>query len=117
MKNPLVYVEHILQSIHYIEEYVRNHNRDTFSKERMRYDAILRNLQTMAEATQRLPDELKKSYPHIPWKDISGFRNVLVHDYLGDLDDDIVWSIIDHELKPIKKAMEKILHSQNSQIY
>lgn len=108
MKNPLVYVDHILQSILYIEEYVGDCNRETFSKERMRYDAILRNLQTMAEATQRLPDEFKKNYPDIPWKDISGFRNILVHDYLGDLDDDIVWSIINHELDPIKKAMQDI---------
>lgn len=59
----------------------------------MRYDAILRNLQTMAEATQRLPEEFKNRYPNIPWKDISGFRNILVHDYLGDLDDEIVETI------------------------
>lgn len=108
MKDPLVYVEHILHSILQIEEYVRGYNRETFSDERMRYDAILRNLQTMAEATQRLPEEFKNKYPNIPWKDISGFRNILVHDYLGDLDDDIIWSIIANELEPIKKAMIEI---------
>jgi uncharacterized protein with HEPN domain len=97
VKDPLVYVEHILRCICFIEKYVANCNKETFSKERMRYDAILRNLQTMSEATQRLPEELKQSYPNIPWKDISGFRNILVHDYLGNLDDDIIWSIIDHE--------------------
>ena len=74
MKNPKIYVELILQSIHHIEEYVRNYNKLTFSKERMRYDAILRNLQTMAEA-------------------------------------DIVWSIIDSELKQIKMVMVEISKS------
>lgn len=106
--NTLVYVEHILQSILHIKEYVRGYTRNTFSKERMRYDAILRNLQTMAESTQKLPEEFKNQYPNIPWKDISGFRNILVHEYLGDLDNDIVWSIVSHELDPINKVMEEI---------
>lgn len=113
MRNFLVYVEHILKSILHIEKYVVGCNRATFSKERMRYDAVLRNLQTMAEATQRLPEEVKDRYPAIPWKDISGFRNILVHEYLGDLDDDIVWSIIDHELQPIKIVMQEILRNKN----
>jgi uncharacterized protein with HEPN domain len=69
----------------------------------------LRNLQTMAEATQRLPEEIKGNYANVPWKDISGFRNVLVHDYLGDLDEDIIWSIIAYELRPIKEAIKEIL--------
>ena len=47
------------------------------------YDATLRNLQTLSEATQHLPDELKALYPDIPWRQISGFRNILVHSYLG----------------------------------
>lgn len=69
MKDPLLYVDHILQAIHRIEEYVVNCNWQTFSKDQMRYDAILRNLQTMAESTQRLPKQLKELYPHIPWGD------------------------------------------------
>jgi uncharacterized protein with HEPN domain len=109
MKDPRVYADHILRSILQLEEYTAGYNRDNFSKEKMRYDAILRNLQTMAESTQRLPENLKGQYPQVPWKDISGFRNVLVHDYLGDLDDDVVWSIIVNELNPIKKAMKEML--------
>ena len=109
MKDHLVYADHILKSIIQIEKYIEGYDRETFSKDKMRYDAILRNLQTMAESTQRLPGEIKNSYPNVPWKDISGFRNVLVHDYLGDLDEDIIWSIITYELKPIKDAIKEIL--------
>ncbi len=109
MKDPLVYADHILRSVSQIEKYIEGYNRETFSKDKMRYDAILRNLQTMAEATQRLPEEIKENYPNIPWKDIAGFRNILVHDYLGDLDEDIIWSIVVHELRPIKEAIKEIL--------
>jgi uncharacterized protein with HEPN domain len=64
IKSQLLYIEHFV--------------------DRMRYDAIPRNLQTMSEATQRLSQETKNRYQHISWRDIAGFRNILVHDYLGD---------------------------------
>lgn len=74
----------------------------------MRYDAILRNLQTLSESTQRLPQDIKDQYPQILWRDIAGFRNILVHNYLDELDEDIIWWIITKELNPIKIAMLKI---------
>jgi uncharacterized protein with HEPN domain len=110
MKDFLIYADHILEAISQIEEYAARCDRETFPKEKMRYDAILRNLQTMAESTQRLPEYLKQCYPHIPWNDISGFRNVLVHDYLGGFDDDVIWSIIENDLSPLKKATKEILY-------
>ncbi len=60
--------------------------RGDVSSDEILYDAALRNLQTLSEATQRLPDERKQRYPGIPWREISGFRNILVHDYLGTID-------------------------------
>ncbi|GBF52998.1 nucleotidyltransferase [Microcystis sp. 0824] len=49
-------------------------------------DAIIRRLQTLAESTQRLSEELKANIPDVDWRNISGFRNILVHDYLGGID-------------------------------
>ena len=113
MKDPLIYADHILKSILQIEEYVLGCSKDDFSKDKMRYDAVLRNLQLMAESTQRLPQELKSTYPKVPWKDVSGFRNILVHDYLGNLDEDIIWSIITRELVHIKRAVEEMLQKSD----
>ena len=107
-KNPSLYIQHILDSIKYIEQFTEGITKEDFLKERMRYDATLRNLQTLAEATQKLPLEIKNQYPNIAWKDISGFRNVLVHDYLEGLDVNIIWHIVQNELKPIKRAMLEI---------
>jgi len=50
------------------------------------YDAVLRNLQTLSEATQLLPEDKISDWPDIPWREISGFRNILVHNYLGEID-------------------------------
>ncbi|MCA1804446.1 MAG: DUF86 domain-containing protein [Xanthomonadaceae bacterium] len=62
----------------------------------MLYDAVLRNLQTLSEASQLLPDDKKTLCPEIPWREISGFRNILVHNYLGEIDPLTVEGVINH---------------------
>ena len=107
-KNPSLYIEHILDSIQYIEQFTAGVSKEEFLKERMRYDATLRNLQTLSESTQKLPQALKDKYKNIPWKDIAGFRNILVHDYLEGLDVDIVWHIVKNELPVMKTGILEI---------
>ena len=68
-------------------------------------DAVVRNLQTLAESTQRLSSDLKERHPEIDWYKISGFRNVLVHDYLG-IDIERVWIVIESDLPQLKSAIE-----------
>lgn len=68
-------------------------------------DAVLRRLQTMAESTQRLSDELKQA-PQIDWRALSGFRNILVHDYLNGIDNERVWIAIERYLPDLKVAVE-----------
>ena len=70
-------------------------------------DAVLRNLQIMAESSQRMSDDLKAQHPMIPWREIAGFRNILVHDYLGG-DCDAVWSVVEQDLPELKKVLLSI---------
>lgn len=70
-------------------------------------DAVFRNLQTLAESTQRLSPELKAEYPEINWKAIAGFRNILVHDYLG-LDLELIWTVIENRLPELRDNLAKI---------
>jgi uncharacterized protein with HEPN domain len=105
IKEPFLYICHILEAIDYIEQFAEGHTRETIFEERMRYDAILRNLQTMAESSKRLPDSIKNSHAEVPWRDIAGFRNILVHDYLEGLDHEVLWRVVNYELSALKKAM------------
>jgi uncharacterized protein with HEPN domain len=82
MKNDRIYLDHILECIGWIESFTAE-GRDAFFKDRKTQSAVLRELQTLAESTQRLSDEFKGQYPNIPWQNMAGFRNVIVHDYLG----------------------------------
>jgi len=107
-KNPLVYFDHILESIVLIQEYLLNCSKEQLSQNRMIYDAVLRNLQVLSESVQKIPMEFKESFHEIPWKDIAGFRNILVHDYLEGIDCEIIWVITQHELPKLKQVIEKM---------
>jgi uncharacterized protein with HEPN domain len=71
-------------------------------------DAVIRNLQTLAESTQKLSEELKVQHPEINWKALSGFRNILVHNYL-DLDLPQIGVVIENRLPPLRESLEKLL--------
>ena len=104
-KDNSVYIVHMLNSIRRIDEYIESQNQ--FYNSHLIQDAVIRNLQVMAESSQRLSAEIKKKHSVIPWDDISGFRNILVHDYLG-IDLDVIWSVIEQELPKLEKLLEKI---------
>ncbi len=77
------YALHILDAIAKIR---RIEARGDLTRDEVLYDATLRNLQTLSEATQLLPEDKVSDWPDIPWQEISGFRNILVHNYLGEID-------------------------------
>ena len=102
-KDDAVYIEHMLTCIDRVLEYIGS-DKDAFYQSTLVQDAVLRNLQVMAESSQRMSDGLKDQYPMIPWREIAGFRNILVHDYLG-IDCDAVWSVVEQDLPELKKTL------------
>ena len=100
------YAWHILDAA----ERIRNIQlRGDLTTDQVLYDASLRNLQTLSEATQQLPLAFKDRYPEIPWRSISGFRNILVHNYLGDIDPAAVKQVIDRHLPLVVEAVQAML--------
>jgi uncharacterized protein with HEPN domain len=77
------------------------------------YDAALRNLQTLSEATQQLPEDKKTGCPDIPWREISGFRNILVHNYLGTIDPVTIAAVLDEHLQPLEDCIHRILSDED----
>lgn len=81
-KDDNVYIQHMLESIERIEEYTQS-DKQEFMGSTMVQDAVVRKLQVMAESSQRLSQKVKDLQSDIVWRDISGFRNFLAHDYSG----------------------------------
>jgi uncharacterized protein with HEPN domain len=102
-----VYLRHILECIRRIEANVACGHEQFMSSHTLQ-DAVLRNLQTMTESTQRLSDALKIAHPDVEWRRIIAFRNVLVHDYLG-IDLERIWEIIQHDIPTFKQAIAVML--------
>lgn len=100
----------------YIKECIDNvlelsvQGREALSLSKHGNAAILYYLQTMAESTQRLSNEIKVARPEIEWGKISGFRNRLVHSYLA-VNMEIVWDVITNYLPPLKQAVEAMLQT------
>ncbi len=100
---------HILDSLDRIDEYTEGQP-TRFLSSRQVQDAVLRNLQTLAESTQRLSSAIKSTEPEIPWRQIAGFRNVVVHDYLGlDLEEILV--VIERDLPVLREAIDRMMQS------
>lgn len=104
MKDDAVYLRHILECIRRVEENTAA-GYEAFTASHTLQDAVLRNLQTMAESTQRLSEMAKNAIPFVDWRAISGFRNILVHNYLG-IDLDQIWTVVERDVPALKAALE-----------
>ena len=102
------HAQHILDAVARIELI---ESRGDITQDVVYYDAALRNLQTLSEATQHRPADLKSNYPNVPWQEISGFRNILVHNYLGDIDPLTIESVIQLHLNPLKISILSMLET------
>jgi uncharacterized protein with HEPN domain len=107
VKDDRVYLGHILRCIARIEEYTVD-GRDKFFASHLVQDGVVRNLQTLAESSRRLGDGVKALHPGVDWKGLAGFRNVLVHDYLG-VDLEYVYRAVEHDVPRLKEACEATL--------
>jgi uncharacterized protein with HEPN domain len=112
VKDYRLYLIHIKECIEKIESYVLD-GKDAFLDTPLIQDGVLRNLQTLAESTKNLPDNIKASHPEIDWRRVVGFRNILVHDYLG-VDIERVWLIIEKDLPGLKRAIEEMIRESKN---
>ena len=69
---------------------------------------MIRNLQTLTESSQRLSDDIKATETQLPWRELAGFRNVIVHGYLG-IDLAAVWLVVDQDLPPLAAARARMI--------
>jgi uncharacterized protein with HEPN domain len=106
VKGDGLYIHHILDCICRIKRYCDGGAQAFFSSELIQ-DTVLRNLQILGESTQRIGARLKVQHTEVDWRSIAGFRNVLVHDYLG-INLERVWEIVSVHLPILEPQIEAI---------
>ena len=107
VKDDRKYILHILACIARIEEDV-SAGREAFDESHMIQDAVIRNLQVIAESTKRLSEDFRAGHTNVDWSSIVGLRNVLVHDYFG-VDLGVVWRIVERDVPDLKAGLQQAL--------
>jgi uncharacterized protein with HEPN domain len=107
VKDDRIYLQHISDCISRIQEYTRE-GQQAFLRDTRTQDAVLRNLQVLAESARRISTSFGESHPEVPWKNIAGFRNVLVHDYLG-VDLQQIWNVLATDLPDLRDKIKRVL--------
>ncbi|HLS08494.1 DUF86 domain-containing protein [Lentibacillus sp.] len=109
MKHDRVYLTHILECIHSIESYLPNGKADYFNS-KMTQDAVIRNLEIIGEATKQIFKELKLENSDMPWREMAGLRDILIHEYFG-VDNEIVWNVVEKEPPKLNEDITELLKS------
>jgi uncharacterized protein with HEPN domain len=105
-----LFLEHMLQALNRIEELLVQTTRDEFDGDWVVQDALIRELEIVGEAAGRVSSDLAQSHPEIPWKEITGLRHKLIHDYFT-VDLGIVWRTAAHEAAEVRPLIEKALEA------
>ena len=115
MRTYNLYLKDISESIQKILEYTQEIDYEEFIENSMVFDAVVRNFEIIGEAARNIPADIKSKFPQIPWADMVGMRNILVHGYFG-VDYSIVWNTIDLLQNLQQEIAQVLLEYENESI-
>ncbi len=101
-------LEDIRDALSLVEEYVEGVDYPSWTKDRKTVDAVIRNLQIIGEAANHIPSSVQDTYAAIPWQEMKGMRNILVHEYFG-VDLDVLWKTVKSDLPQLKVQIDRLL--------
>lgn len=107
-KHDTVYLSHILDAVGQIETYTADLSYEAFARDRLIQDGVIRQLEIVGEACRALSSELRAQHPDLPWNQIIGLRNRLIHAYF-DINLGIIWDIVQADIPPLKAQIRTLL--------
>ena len=107
-RDKTAYLRHVLHAIGRIEEYIEGVDEQAFRDRTLIQDGVIRQLEIVGEAVKRLPITLREKHPHIPWQDIAGTRDKLIHHYFG-VKIETVWQVVVEHLPRLGERVRKLL--------
>ncbi|MBN2444808.1 MAG: DUF86 domain-containing protein [Spirochaetales bacterium] len=108
-KDYKIYCSHIIESISLIRSYLGDKNIDDFKAEIGLQDMVIRRLEIIGEAVKNIPENVKGQKPDIPWKQIAGMRDKLIHHYFG-VDIQLIWNTVTNDLPHLLRIVTELLN-------
>jgi uncharacterized protein with HEPN domain len=102
------YLQDILEAATKARQFVKDVDLEAFRANEEKVFAVIRALEIIGEAAKNIPKSIRGRYPEIPWEDIVGMRNKVIHDYFG-VDLEVIWKTLHEDLPPLQAAVAKIL--------
>ena len=106
-----LFLRDILESCGFIEEFVKGMNFDEFTQDEKTLSAVIKKIEVLGEASKNIPESIKKRHPHVPWKEMAGMRDRLIHGYFG-VDYALVWKTIEQYIPEVKSQIAEILNAE-----
>ena len=106
-KEPLIYIGHIFDCISAIEDYTATLTKKDFLTSREKQDAVLYRIEIIGEAIKRIPFDVRDQYSEVPWKDIAGTRDKIIHDYVS-VDIEAMWEVVEIHIPKLKRQLSDI---------
>jgi len=103
-----VYLDDILQAVRKIRRYTAGAALKSLAEDEKTFDAVVRNLEIIGEASKKIPDEIRAQHADVDWKKIASLRDILIHEYFG-IDPEIIWDVVQNKLPVLERRIEAIL--------
>jgi len=107
-RDSIIFLEHMLDAIINIETFMGNVSKQEFLDSVEKSSAVIRQIEILGEAAKNVKPSIISKYPFIPWKEIIGVRDKVIHHYFG-IDLEIIFDIVEKELPSLKKNLQKII--------
>jgi uncharacterized protein with HEPN domain len=111
MRDCKLYLKDILEAMTSIEKFVEGMDFESFRADDKTSSAVIRKFEIIGEAAKKVPDEIRQDYPWVPWKEMAGMRDRLIHFYAG-VDYPLVWKTIKRRLPEVKLHIQKIVEER-----
>ncbi len=111
-RDETVYLEDILSSMNRILQYVNDITEREFENNSEKQDAVIRRIEIIGEATKRISEKTRIKYPEIPWREMAGTRDVVIHEYFG-VSVGLIWKVATSDIPALKPKIELILRAEN----
>ncbi|EKD37589.1 MAG: hypothetical protein ACD_75C01076G0003 [uncultured bacterium] len=108
-----LYIKDLLENMKDAEGFIQGMSYEQFGADKRTLNAVLRSIEVIGEATKNIPDEIRDRYPAVPWKEMAGMRDKLIHSYFG-VDNEAVWLVVKDRIPSLRPVIEQIIQDLES---